>query len=309
MPAKRVSKKILNKLIYDKSKYKKTKTKTKTKQKTKTKTKTKQKSQKSIRSLSRMIKLPKDLPLDVRSDHDIPHFLKALQKKNLTIILVYATWCPHCHTIMPHFDKASQCPTNTISSVKVNETMLSKINDAISKSVNKSAPPIKVDGYPSILIVNKNAEKITDIEPVNDTEILKKVMNIDKQNASRSIVNSIIKNKLKEPNVEINEIGANEMPANEMPANEPELIYNLNTSQNNTDSIPFIESPMLNTVSPPLPDEPTSLSKSVVGGSLMSAMAKATYTLAPAATLLATAALLMKRTRKTNKRSKSKRRR
>ena len=66
---------------------------------------------------------------------------------------------------------------------------------------------------------------------------------------------------------------------------------------------------MLNTVSPPLPDEPTSLSQSVVGGSLMSAMAKATYTLAPAATLLATAALLMKKTRKTNKRSKSKRRR
>jgi hypothetical protein len=65
---------------------------------------------------------------------------------------------------------------------------------------------------------------------------------------------------------------------------------------------------MLNTVSPPLPDEPTSLSQSVVGGSLMSAMAKATYTLAPAATLLATAALLMKKTRKT-KRSKSKRRR
>ena len=128
------------------------------------------------------------LPLDVRSDHDVPHFLKALKKKNLTIILVYATWCPHCHTIMPHFDKASQCPTNTISSVKVNETMLSKINDAISKSVNKSAPPIKVDGYPSILIVNKNAEKITDIEPVNDTEILKKVMNIDKQNNNSTLL-------------------------------------------------------------------------------------------------------------------------
>ena len=116
------------------------------------------------------------LPLDVRSDSDLPKFLKALKSKNLTIVLVYANWCPHCHTIMPHFDAASKSPNNTITPVKINETMLEKVNNYIKTNVNKTATPINVEGYPSIIIVNNKGDKITDVEPVQDTETLTKVM-------------------------------------------------------------------------------------------------------------------------------------
>ena len=116
------------------------------------------------------------LPLDVRSDKDLPTFLKALKSKNLTIVLVYANWCPHCHTIMPHFDAASKSPNNTITPVKINETMLEKVNNYIKSNVNKTAKPINVEGYPSIIIVNNKGDKITDVEPVQDTETLTKVM-------------------------------------------------------------------------------------------------------------------------------------
>ena len=116
------------------------------------------------------------VPLDVRSDKDLPTFLKALKSKNLTIVLVYANWCPHCHTIMPHFDAASKSPNNTITPVKINETMLEKVNNYIKSNVNKTAKPINVEGYPSIIIVNNKGDKITDVEPVQDTETLTKVM-------------------------------------------------------------------------------------------------------------------------------------
>jgi thiol-disulfide isomerase/thioredoxin len=116
------------------------------------------------------------LPLDVRSDKDLPKFHKLLKNKDLTVILVYATWCPHCHTIMPHFDAAAKNPTNTVSAVKINETMLNSVNNYIKTNVNKSVSPINVEGYPSIILVNKNAEKVTDIEPVRNTESLKKLM-------------------------------------------------------------------------------------------------------------------------------------
>lgn len=160
------------------------------------------------------------LPLDVRSDSDLPKFKNLLGKKNLTIIMVYATWCPHCHTMMPHFDEAAKSPKNTVSAVKINETMVDKVNNYIRNNVNKSAKPIDVEGYPSIILVNNKAEKITDIEPVRNTESLKKLMeqsgslanqvnlnknlnknktnNVNRNNAPENVIESIVENELVE---------------------------------------------------------------------------------------------------------------
>lgn len=116
------------------------------------------------------------VPLDVRSEKDLLSLKKLLQKKPLTIILIYATWCPHCHTMMPHFDEAAKSPKNTVSAVKINETMLSSVNNYLKKNVNKDVEPIQPQGYPSIILVNKKAEKVSDLEPVRNTEVMKKVM-------------------------------------------------------------------------------------------------------------------------------------
>jgi thiol-disulfide isomerase/thioredoxin len=153
------------------------------------------------------------VPLDVRSDSDLPKFRKCLKDKDVTFIMVYATWCQHCHTMMPHFDAAAKSPNNTVSAVKINETMLDKVNNYIKNNVNRSAKPLNVEGYPSIILVNKNAEKLTDIEPIRDTEALTKVMenagplakeaslnnnasNVNRNNDPKNVVNSIVENEL-----------------------------------------------------------------------------------------------------------------
>jgi len=116
-------------------------------------------------------------PLDVRSNKHLADFKKRITKGPLTIVLVYADWCGHCHTMMPHFDAAAKSPSRSVQAVKVNEQMLPAVNQLVNKTINKSAKPLNVEGYPSIIMVNTKGEKVTDIEPVRNTKTMTEVMN------------------------------------------------------------------------------------------------------------------------------------
>ena len=115
-------------------------------------------------------------PLDVRSKKDLVRLGPLVKNGNLTIFLVWAKWCPHCHTMMPHFDAASKSPSRTINSVKVEEQMLPAVNQILATQVNKAAKPLNVEGFPSIIVVDKNANKVADLEPVRDTAVMTQVM-------------------------------------------------------------------------------------------------------------------------------------
>lgn len=115
-------------------------------------------------------------PLDVRSKKDLHRLAPIVKNGDLTVFFVWAKWCPHCHTAMPHFDAAAKSPSRTINAVKVEEQMLPAVNEILTRQVNKSAKPLNVEGYPSIIVVDKNANKVTDIEPVRDTAVMTQVM-------------------------------------------------------------------------------------------------------------------------------------
>jgi thiol-disulfide isomerase/thioredoxin len=125
-------------------------------------------------------------PLDVRSTKHLKEFEKRIKKGPLTIVMVYADWCGHCHTMAPHFDAASKSPQRSIQSIKVNEQMLDSVNDYMSKNVPQNSKPISVEGYPSILIVDNKGNKVTDVEPVRNTKTMTEVMNKSANIASNS---------------------------------------------------------------------------------------------------------------------------
>lgn len=138
-------------------------------------------------------------PLDVRSEKHLKDFEKRIKAGPLSIILVYADWCGHCHTMMPHFDAAAKSPNRSIQAIKVNEQMLSNVNSTINKSINKAAKSINVEGYPSIIVVDKKGNEVTQMEPIRNTNTMTKVMN----NAASIAENAGINNS-SEPNVVAN---------------------------------------------------------------------------------------------------------
>lgn len=125
-------------------------------------------------------------PLDVRSKQSLSELKKRILKGPLTIVLVYADWCGHCHHMMPHWDEAVQSPQRSIQAVKVNETMLDAVNTTVNQGINRRAKPLSVEGYPSIILVDKQGNRVTDIEPVKDTKVLTDVMNQSGNLAVRS---------------------------------------------------------------------------------------------------------------------------
>jgi len=148
----------------------------KAKTKVKTKVKTKKESGRG-HSRKRSSVAGKILPpLDVRSASSLKDLEKRIRAGPLTMILVYADWCGHCHHMMPHWDRAAKTSGRSVQVVKVNDTMLGQVNSTVNQSINRRAQPIEVEGYPSILLVDNQGNKVTDMEAVKDSVVLSKAM-------------------------------------------------------------------------------------------------------------------------------------
>jgi hypothetical protein len=125
--------------------------------------------------------------------------------------------------MMPHFDAAAKSPNRSIQAVKVQDTMLPAVNQVLTSNINKQAQPLNVEGYPSIIVVDKNGNKVTDIEAVRDTKTMTKLMEnagplaeqagINKPNQDPTSVSNSLKNTLKS----VKATGPN--TANETPQN------------------------------------------------------------------------------------------
>ena len=123
-------------------------------------------------------------PLDVRSQSDISNFLQRITQGPHTIVMVYADWCGHCQTMKPIFDKASYTPNRNCQVVKVKDDMLSDVNASL-KSYNSNVKPLEVQGYPTILAVDKNGNTMSEINAVKDLSVMKSVMEIPPQNTNQ----------------------------------------------------------------------------------------------------------------------------
>lgn len=101
-------------------------------------------------------------PLDVRTPNAVQDIIKRITKGPITVVLIYADWCGHCHTLMPHFKAASNLPQRNVEVMSIRDDMLPQYNKAI-KSLNHSAPELNVEGYPSVVLVGPDGTKLSEI--------------------------------------------------------------------------------------------------------------------------------------------------
>lgn len=255
-------------------------------------------------------------PLDVRSSADVAGLMKRIRNGPLTIVLVYANWCGHCHRFMPHFDKAAQTPGRSVQVAKINEEALGAVNAELSRN---NAKPVEVSGYPSVIAVSPAGEVVGNIEAVPETAVMTNVMkNMGTKGKSNSVpIPSAPKNS-KAPSPAVNSV-ANEM--NSMRMSMKNTIGNMSvpaqeTSEESILNIPEVvtetesESSSVQPVAPPNMEMAEASVEEVVeqkGGSLYSSLIGAAGRIAPAAVLtgIAAATLGPRRSRRFTRRRQS----
>lgn len=110
------------------------------------------KSGKSSNSNSGNSKAPS---LEIHSDGDVQKALGIMNKHPMTLVLVYAVWCPHCHTFMEQWKKYKKLPNRNSPMITVEQTFMNKLLPHIQ---TKEGAPMSVDGFPTVLLnMNKGA--------------------------------------------------------------------------------------------------------------------------------------------------------
>ena len=211
--------------------------------------------------------------IDVRSKKDIPEFIKRITKGPVTVVLVYADWCGHCHTYKPEFNKLAQSPNRTSQVLSLNETMVDAANESLKK-LNNNAKSIKVDGYPSTLVVSNNGSLVENVERRSIGEVMNQSGTLAKQSiAAPSVIESPLA-EVKEPSFTEEYKEDNIIP--EYPSLSPSKPSSLSSSSStlpNTPPVPTFTAPMKPAVAAYKPKQDINISGHV-GGSLYRKMAE-----------------------------------
>lgn len=227
-------------------------------------------------------------PIDINTTSESPSKLKGMKDRiesgPLTLVFVYAKWCGHCTEFKPHFEEALRSKNRSVQVVNVDEEKLNKVNEYLKNNVNTKSS-INPEGYPSLIIVDKNGLSRGNLPPVKDANTLKKVLDIagqvDVNNDPKPVVNSTSRR------VNIN--------------NDPKPVVN------STSQLPEIFSEPNIASLKPLSEE--SLPEKQEGGTLLKILTETSYQLAPTAILLALASQQFKKHSRSTRRQRSKHRR
>ena len=86
--------------------------------------------------------------LDIKSASDVKKALDIMKNHPLTIVLVFANWCPHCHTFMSRWNKLKGIPNRTSPMISVENEFSDQL---LSNMSDETGKPPRIDGYPTVL--------------------------------------------------------------------------------------------------------------------------------------------------------------
>lgn len=229
-------------------------------------------------------------PVNVTKSSEISPALKRIRNAPVTLVLIYANWCGHCHSYMPFFDKMSRVTGRTANTVKIEESELNSFNRNLTKNFPK-AKSLEAEGYPTLLAVSREGEVVSQMPVVREeepnTKMIRSVGNIA---ASMPPPKSVQSQEIATPNIAPRSVSSRAENVLETANNltMPEMNFTGNEKDGESVLPPNVSgdiSPKVEQVtreSEPLPPVPNRL---VGGTGLYGALMNATYQLAPAAVL------------------------
>lgn len=179
-------------------------------------------------------------PIDVNKASMMDELAKRI-KKGLTIVLVYANWCGHCHTYKPKFEELQGNKNRTVETAAVE----SEFWDEAQKKLNIKNGAI--EGYPSVIAVSPEGKVVNfrdsegsmtnTIPDHNNMDYMKNIMEngipaVNKKN------NSVNGNNLKNSNLNSTSLNSSPTMNSNLIKNMSEAVQEIDTSQTIKDSIP-----------------------------------------------------------------------
>lgn len=103
-------------------------------------------------------------PRDFKSQPNETYINTDITKKNPGMLLVYASWCGHCHRFMPTFNELQKQLGQEFVLVSLEDTELKKDNN-LSQNLN-------INGFPTIKFFDQSGKIISDYNKNRDKDTL-----------------------------------------------------------------------------------------------------------------------------------------
>lgn len=105
--------------------------------------------------------------IDVQTIQDVGKLVEHIKNNVVTLLLIYADWCGHCGTFKDSIWKK-------LANMKNRKVAMAQVNEKMLEHVKNHIPNLKIDGYPTNVLVGKDMTPatMTDAETGEPTNAL-----------------------------------------------------------------------------------------------------------------------------------------
>jgi hypothetical protein len=136
-----------------------------------------------------------NVSLNVRNEAEADNALDIMKKSPITIVLVFANWCPHCHSYMETWNKLKGLPNRApmveMDAASDEPGAKQAVQEFLSSMKGPDGAPMEVNAFPTVLSVKNNKGSL-EAEPVENSRDESAMEELLKNNASKFVEENMV---------------------------------------------------------------------------------------------------------------------